>query len=175
MKKFLMVFLLVLVLSVGTTAAVWSLIQNSEEETAATLIGTGRVVTVSVTPELSADEVLVPIGQINNSNEANAVSSIIVLFDVLWQDSAMFSTTSTIDITLSSYTLGSLTETEITDLFTFEIVSDNSITKDVVKTIVINITFENEPATVAIYNEVASGTLEFNVAFTVVVPENPNL
>jgi len=169
-RKLVIGLLIMVALVVSTfTFAFWNGTIDWNDEVAANTIeiGSGRTVTVDAALTLDPTDVLVPVGKVNQSNEANAVTQVNMEFEVDWADTGDNVTSSTITVTPSAYTLGTLTPAEILSMFTFTVTSDNLITNGATKTIVLNIEFTNEPLDQAMYDQVANGTLTFTVTFAV--------
>ncbi|MBU1142692.1 MAG: hypothetical protein KKH92_03495 [Firmicutes bacterium] len=173
-KRGLVIGLLVMlaVITSGFTYAFWASLDNDEVAAGTISIGSGRVTTV--TADLGTIDVsLVPVGQVNNSNQDNAASSVELVYTLDYTDSAEFASTAAYSVVLSNYVLGTVSETRILELFTFDVTADLSITKDVPETVSVLVTFLLEPADATEYGLIASGTLSFDVTFTVVPVVNP--
>ena len=174
-RKLVIGLLIMVALVVSTfTFAFWNGAIDWDDEVAGNtiVIGSGRTVTVTAALSLAPNEVLVPVGKEAVSNEANPVSIVTFNFTVDWTDTADGVSSSTLAVTPSNYDLGTLSPTEILDMFTFTVTSDNAITNGAQKTVTLTVQFTNEPASEAIYNEVANGTLTFDLTF-VVTTQNP--
>ena len=132
-------------------------------------IGTGEDVTTQVVVDdlLLNNANLVPVGQ-------PGTTSVDLTFSVLWSATGINAADaagkdSTLTISAPTYSgLGTLTSAQIDAMFDFVVVSGaGSITEGVAQDVVITITFALEPASQAIYNMVANGTLAISFTFTV--------
>lgn len=188
MKKRNLVIGLLIMLSVivsGFTFAFWSTIDLAETESTNITIGSGR--TVAVTADLAAFDVsLVPAGLEDESNEANAASSVTLSYTLNYSDTAAYATTTTFTAVLQNISLNGMTAERIDALFNIVVnidgtnydvtydsgnevwsnTANGSITKAVPETITITVTFANQPAGSAEYDLVATKALAFNVLFT---------
>ena len=192
-KRGLVISLLVMlaVITSGFTYAFWAGTRDNDAAAVGSIsIGSGREYTVEVNPVL-ADKVLVPVNQVENSNESNAVTSFELQFEVTWNDTAHYAASSTIAVTLDNYEIiklsgesSGLDESDIRyvddedpltfdGMFTFEVTSTPSITEGDEKIVTVLVTFQGEPEDLAMYNLVKQGVLSFDVTFVVTVPDNP--
>lgn len=174
MKKRNLVIGLLVMLAVivsGFTFAFWASLDLTETESTSITIGSGR--TITTTADLAAFDVsLVPDGQVNNSNQDNAASSVTLTYTLNYTDTAEYANTTTYTVDIINKLFAGLTETRINELFTFVVTADGSITKGSPETITIVVTFIAKP-TEAEYATVANGTLSFDVVFTTVQTLNP--
>ena len=191
-RKLVIGLLIMVALVVSTfTFAFWAGSYDwSDEVTNGTIvIGSGREVSVEVTPQAATSQSLVPVGFINQSNEANATDTYELFFNVIWNDSAAFASTSTLTITISGLSITGVDEEDFNtynlgSLFLFTVVGgsgeDNnelSITKNtLLEDIELNVQLVAEDLiSEDQYGFIASGTLNFTVTFTVTEITNPAL
>ncbi|MDA3931575.1 MAG: hypothetical protein PF513_02425 [Tenericutes bacterium] len=170
-SKKLVIGLLLLLAVVFTTGtfAYWASIDNTEVTGATIQIGSGREVTV--TASLGAIDVsLVPVGEVDNSNELNAASSVTLTYTLSYTDTAVYATDASYTVSLSNYSLGSITETRILELFSFSETADLTITAGTDETITILVTFLTAPADQAEYDIIIANDLTFDVTFDVTQP-----
>lgn len=177
-----LLLLLVVVLS-GFTYAYWANIQNSKIEDQTIQIGSGRTTTVSVTLNGAEDGYhLVPVGQIDNSNEEDAVDNVDFTFNVVWTDTAEYSTMSILTITLEFEDLvvggTTITAARLTEIFETELTFIPTITKDMPHEVSLNVLFLDGSATGTNLTpeEVAAlqlAVITFNITFTVAQVPNP--
>ncbi len=157
----------------GATFAYWaSSIAGSDTTVSGNsiTIGEGQAVTTSVSfDEQTAADALVPTKYIVNPGDDTST----LTYSVAWTETTDLDadgTAGTVVATFSNYSLGSLTETEILAMFTFTADPATAIALDgAAVNYNITVVFANEPATQAIYAQVANGTLSFDVTFTVTV------
>ena len=95
-------------------------------------------------------------------------------FNVVWSEDTLntASGTGSIGVTIESFSLGTLSEAQIEDMFNISITAGNdaSITMNGLPVqITITVIFENEPATQAIYDQVANGELSITVGIELTV------
>lgn len=159
--------LLALVVTTGSFAYWASGVTGNSDTTAASVtIGSGNAVTTTVAVADLADlSALIPTAYGTPGTDDTAALTL----PVLWTATAGGAgATGTLSVTLDSYTLGTLTEGEIDAMFTITVTSGTgAITEGVSQDVVITILFGTEPATQAIYDEVAAGNLVLNYTFTV--------
>jgi len=171
-RKLVIGLLIMVALVVSTfTFAFWGAAQDWDETIASgnVQIGTARVVTVEAEAVLpQPNQVLVPVGFINQSNEANAVSTITLTFEVDWVDSADYAEDSILTVTFANYSFGnSLTHEDIDRMFDIVATSNSTISPNVTKEVTITVTFAEQPLDADEYALVAGGNLTFNITFTV--------
>jgi hypothetical protein len=181
-QKNLVIGLLVMLALVvsGFTYAYWSagVTGNSDTAVGSIQIGEGEAVTTTVAvgnQTFGGD--LVPVGFEDAGSTPAKVSSVALTFNVVWtqDDTGAEGTTGTLNVSIDSYdvvdeldaTTG-LSTAQIDAMFTIAITSGNgaSMTLGDNQNVVITVTFTNEPATQAIYDMVAAGTLKLNLTFT---------
>ena len=165
-RKLVIGLLVMLAVAVsGFTFAFWASTDLEAVESTTITIGSGRTITTEASLA-TFDVSLVPVGQVDNSNEANAASSVTLAYTLNYSDTAEYATTTTYTVEISNYALGNLTEARILELFTFDITADLSVEKGVAEAISILVTFANVPADATEYAEIANGLLTFDVTFT---------
>lgn len=133
-------------------------------------IGSGEAVTTSVSFAAgSATDALVPTAYIDNTGDDTST----LTYSVTWAETTDLDadgTAGTVVATVSNLSLGTLTPAEIQAMFTFTPDAAAAISLDgAAVDYDITVVFANEPATKAIYDQVANGTLSFDVTFTVTV------
>ncbi|MDR4968060.1 MAG: hypothetical protein RG740_00430 [Acholeplasmataceae bacterium] len=186
-QKNLVIGLLVMLALVvsGFTYAFWAsgVTGNSDTAVGSIQIGEGEAVTTTVTvgnETFGGD--LVPVGFEDEDSDPIKVSSVVLTFNVVWtQDSTgAEGTTGTLSVSVDSYDIveydedleedvtTGLTTAQIDAMFDIDITSGDgaSMTLGGNQNVVITVTFENEPATQAIYEMVAAGRLILNLTFT---------
>ena len=173
-RKLVVGLLVMLAVVMSTlTFAYWASSVSGSNSTVASnsiTIGQGEPVTTSVSfAAQNAEDALVPTAYIENTGDDTSV----LTFSVEWNEDTDLDaddTAGTVVATISNYSLGSLTQAQILNMFTFTVDSATAITLDGdAVSYSVSVVFANEPATKAIYDEVASGTLSFDVTFTVTV------
>lgn len=179
MNKKLGIALLLLLALVTTTGtfAYWAagIAGDAATDTGASVsIGAAEQITTTVSlndPTASASN-LVPTAYVESGV---TVDSATFSYTVNWDANGEEAYTSigggfagTLAVTFGNFSIGTLSGTDVTDMFTISVTSgDGAITEGTPNTVVITVTFTTEPADLATYNEVASGTLTFDVTFTV--------
>jgi hypothetical protein len=165
-KNLILGFLvLLMVLVSGFTYAYWAgtVTGNNDAATGTVTIDEGEVVTTTV---VVADETgtnpMVPTAYAL-ANEDTAT----LTFTIDWDGTGATGATGDLVISIDSYTLGTLTEAEIDAMFSITPQVGVVVTAGTLQTATVTIVFHTEPATEAIYNQVANGTLEINLTFTV--------
>ena len=195
MKKRNLVIGLLIMLSVivsGFTFAFWSSITLADTESTSINIGSGRTVTTAAS--LAAiDVALVPYGLEDESNQANAASSVALAYSLNYNDTAAYATNTTFTVALENIALNGLSAERIDALFDIVVTIDGtdynvtydsvnsvwlnpangSITKAVAESITITISFVAEPFDATEYGFVATKALAFNVVFTTAQVLNP--
>jgi hypothetical protein len=165
-----LLIMLAFFVTTGTFAYWASGITGSNDTTSTSVtIGEAAAVTTTVTiTGTSADTDLIPTGRgVDGTDDTVALT-----FPVIWEQAGgatdFDGTTGTLAVTFSNKALGTLTVAEIDAMFTFTVTSGaGAITEGSSQNVVVTVVFANEPATQAIYTQVANGTLSFDVTFTV--------
>ncbi len=176
MKKRNLVIGLLVTLAValtGATFAYWASSIAGDNTTVSSnsiTIGEGEAVTTSVSfGAQTADDALVPTDYIDAAGDDTST----LTYSVSWTETTDLDadgTTGTVVATFSNYSLGTLSDAQILAMFTFTADAATAITLDgAAVSYDITVVFANEPATQAIYDQVANGTLTFDVTFTVTV------
>jgi hypothetical protein len=167
-RKLVIGLLVLLAVAVsGFTFAFWAgSVTQAAEESSTVSIGQAGTSTVVLTASADQTDDLVPA----SVNPANSVS--VLTFSVAWSEDAVDTANGTGVLTaaLGTITLNGLTPAEISDMFTIEITAGNNeaITMDGASVDVeVTITFTNEPATQAIYNQVFNQNITIPVTVTV--------
>lgn len=170
-RKLIIGLLITLALVVSSaTFAYWAsaVNGNSDTATATVTIGQGGTVETTVTvADLSDTSALVPTAYVEVGVTTDTAT---LTLPVLWADTGDAATgaTGTLAVTIDSKTLGTLTAAQIDAMFTITVTSGTgAITLDNSQDVVITVEFTNEPATQAIYDQVANGTLSLGLTFTV--------
>lgn len=169
-KRGLVIGLLIMLALVtsGFTYAFWAgtVTQAAANVPGTVTIGEGGTSTVTFTFDAASAADLVP-ATVNPAN-----STAVLTFDVAWDEDVANTADLDGDLTvvLGTVTIGSLTPAQISAMFTITItagqgaaISMNGATVEVQ----ITVEFTNEPASQAIYDEVANGTLSIPVTVTV--------
>jgi predicted ribosomally synthesized peptide with SipW-like signal peptide len=167
--------MLAFVVTSGTFAYWASSVQGDTQQQIgqSVTIGTGNEVTTTVSfgALSSQGRTLIPA---TYANGTSTFSSTTFTFPVEWDaDSGEAGSGFLGDlvVTLSDPTLtgGTLTLAQINAMFTFQVTTaPATLTEGAAPVdVIVTVTFANEPATEAIYNEIESGTLSFNVTFAV--------
>lgn len=174
-KRNLGIALLVLLAFVVTTGtfAYWASSvsgANATDTGASVTIGQGGSVTTTVTlNDPTADNTaLVPTAYVAVAGDDTATWT----YNVDWSDAAGAAdgAAGTLAVTFSNYAISgqTTTEAEILAMFSFTVTSgDGAIVAGTPNSVVITVVFTTEPANPTLYNEVANGTLTFDVTFTV--------
>lgn len=170
-RKLVIGLLITLALVVSSaTFAYWasSVNGNSDTATATVTIGEGGTAETTVTvADLNDTSALVPTAYVEVGVTTDTAT---LTLPVLWADTGdqASGATGTLAVSVTSKTLGTLTEAQIDAMFTITIVSGTgAITVDNSQDVVITVEFTTEPGTQAIYDEVANGTLTLSLSFTV--------
>jgi hypothetical protein len=168
-KRGLVIGLLVMlaVITSGFTYAFWaSSVADADQSVPGTVtIGEGGATTVVVAFG-SVDAVdLVP-ATVGANNTA------VLTFNVNWNEDLpdTASASGTLAVSIESFTLGTLSETDIETMFSIEVSTGNGAAISVEGgqvVVTITVIFENEPATQLMYAQVANGELEITVNFVV--------
>ena len=168
-KRGLVIGLLVMlaVITSGFTYAFWaSSIAGADQDVPGTVtIGEGGATTVAVSFEGASQSDLVPTAY---AGEDTAV----LTFDVEWTEDLAETAggAGTLAVSIESYTLGTLDETQIDAMFSITVTTGNgdaiSVEGGVVE-VTITIVFHTEPANQTIYTQVANNTLSILVNFVV--------
>jgi len=166
-KMIIAVLLFAAVAVSGATFAFWAsgVNGNNDSATGTVTIGEGETVETTVTvADVAAGGTLVPVGYeesgvtVNNEDKE---------FTVEWEGTGATGATGTLNVSVTSLSLGTLTQAEIESMFTIDVTATPSITAGTPLTHTINIEFTNEPADQAMYDQVASGSLVVTFDFTV--------
>lgn len=167
-----LLIMLAFVVTTGTFAY-WasSVVGTDSTNTATVTIGSGDAVTTSltITDQTSAGP-LVPVGH-------SGTNSVTLTFPVTWtsdNDAAADNVFGLLDVTVDSIEMSD--GYDVSGLFTVTIdggasISGQAIEEDVAQTVTVVVTFTNEPADQAEYNEVASQDLVVTLSFDV-TPNN---
>ncbi|MFW6298247.1 MAG: hypothetical protein ACOC14_01075 [Bacillota bacterium] len=168
-RKLIIGVLLFLAVAVSSaTFAYWANEVNGSNDTAAAsvTIGEGESVDTTVTVgDVGADGTLVPAGYEDSSSISNEDKT----FTVNWEgdgDGAE-GAEGTLNVSIDSLTLGSLSQSQIEDMFTIDVSATPTITEGTPLTYTVNVEFANEPANKTIYDEVENNTLEIDLIFSV--------
>ena len=164
-RKLVLGFLvLLMVLVTGITYAYWvSVTGNNDTATGTVTIGEGDTVTTTVAVNNESDSTpMVP-----TAYKVATEDTVVLTFDIDWDGTGATGTTGDLVISVDSYTLGTLTEAEIDDMFSITTQTGVEVTAGTIQQATVTIVFHTEPDTQAIYNQVANGTLEINLTFTV--------
>ncbi len=168
-KKTIIGALLLLALVVTSASfAFWasSVDGSNDSATGTVTIGEGETVSTTVTvADVGADGTLVPDGY----EDGTTVNNEDKVFTVEWEGSGADGATGTLSVSVTSLSLGSLTQTQIEDMFTIDVSANPSITVGTPLTYTVNVEFTNEPADQSIYDEVANGSLVITLDFSVTV------
>ncbi len=171
-KKLVIGLLVMLALVVSSfTYAYWNNITAPADDTAAgtVTIGEGDTITTTVVVgNVSDTSALVPTTYVATPGVEDTAA---LSFSVNWSGgSGSAGTPGTLTATIDSYTLGTLTETQIDDMFTITVTSGTgAIVAGTLQNVIITVVFTTEPGSETIYNQVALGTLTFNLTFSVTV------
>lgn len=176
-NKGLIIGALVLFALVATsfTFAYWasSVDGDTQAQTGNTVtIGEGDTVTTTISFGSLVEDgnTLVPVGY---EDGASTFSSTTFTFPVQWDadSSGVEGVVGDLTVTLGdpSITPGTLTLAELEAMFDIEVTTAPATLTEGAGTsnVIITVTFANEPATKAIYDEVANGTISFDVTFIV--------
>lgn len=164
--------LLALVTTSGTFAY-WasSVAGDADVANASVTIGQGNAVTTTVTlggPTAGGSAALIPTAYATPGTEDTATLTYTVDWDADAAGAAGIP--GTLAVTFSNKSLGTLSEAQIDAMFSFTVTSGaGAITEGGQNTVVITVVFGTEPATAAIYDQVANGSLTFDITFTVTV------
>ena len=168
-KTLLLALMFILMLgSTVATYAYWAstIVGNGDTATGTVTIGEGEVVSTTVVVDGQLDSTpMVPTAYATSSED-----TVVLTFDIDWTGVGATGATGNLVISVDSYTLGTLTETEIDTMFSITPQTGVVVTAGSPQTATVTIVFHTEPTNETIYNEVANGTLEINLTFTV----NPN-
>ncbi len=170
-RKLVIGLLVMLALVVSSfTYAYWAsgVTGNTDDATASVTIGAGNAVTttVSVADLGLISGTLVPTGYENNPTTVDRVE---MTFNVNWNGTGAEGAIGTLAVT-NVFSMTGLSQAQLDAMFSFEIVSGSgSITAGTAQNVTVRVIFANEPASKAIYDLVASGTLNLTVTFTVTV------
>ncbi len=159
--------LFVALLVTSVTFAFWAsgILGENDEATGTITIGEGEEVqtTVSVADE-SEDNNLVPTAY----GDAGVDDTDVLEFTVVWEGTGATGATGTLNVTIDSYSLGSLSENEIDQMFSINVTSGTgAITAGTDQSVEVEVIFHTEPANQSIYDEVANGTLSITLTFDV--------
>ena len=160
----------------GFTFAFWSAGVTGDSDVAVGTIeiGQGDAVTTTVTVADVADAgLLVHTGY---QDDTTTFDDLTLTFSVAWDedDTGAAGTTGTLNVTVDSYdivddlgTTTGLTTAQIDAMFTIVVTSGDqeTMTLNGTQNVVVTVTFTDEPATKAIYDKVANGTLKINLTF----------
>src|SRR5690554_3954321 len=105
-RLMLVALLLLAIVSIGASFAYWAVVDlNDTIENNTITIGTGVSSVVSASTEDQTEGVLVPVGQAENSIEANAVEFVIFTFEVVWATNTLDDPTGTVAALIENLTL----------------------------------------------------------------------
>lgn len=164
-----LLLLLAFVFTTGTFAYWASSVAEGESTVSGTVeIGTGEDITTTVTVSAQSDTNgnLVPVG----FEDGTKINNLDLTFPVQWDadQDGIDGITGTLVVTIDNFVIGSLSGTDVTDMFTITVSSgDGAIVEGVSQDVVINVQFTNEPEDQTEYNIVAGSDLTFDVTFTV--------
>ena len=173
MSKKYVVGLLVLfaVIATSATFAFWAsgITGDDSTESINVSIGQGDVVSTTVTLNVTDQgRTLVPAGFEDESTTYNTTT---FTFDVNWDGDAdgIEGVEGTLTVTIEDLTLGTLLDAEeIEGMFTITITPTSAtITEGETLEVTVTVFFENEPADQAMYDQVANGSLEIELKFSV--------
>ncbi|MFW5894382.1 MAG: hypothetical protein ACOCU0_00485 [Bacillota bacterium] len=168
-RKMIIGVLLFLAVAVSSaTFAYWASEVNGNNDSAAAsvTIGEGESVNTTVTVgDVGVDGTLVPVGYEDGSSISNEDKT----FTVDWEGNgdAAEGAEGTLTVTIDSLTLGSLSQSQIEDMFSIDVSATPTITEGTPLTYTVNVEFTNEPANKTIYDEVENNTLEIDLIFSV--------
>jgi hypothetical protein len=182
-KKIIVSLLIMLSLLVsGFTYAYWAsgVTGNSDEALGSINIGEGDAVNTTVVVG-DADNFgfdLVPVGFDSDPNDE---SSLTLSFSVNWSGTGATGANGTLAVnilevrTVDAITAGThvwaFSGGLYGNMFTVSVTSgDGAIVAGTPNTVIITVTFTNQPASQAIYNQVANGKLEIDIEFDVTAP-----
>jgi len=166
-----LLLMLAFVVTTGTFAYWASGVAGDDETVGGTVtVGTGDAITTTVTVNAQSDTNgnLVPVGFEGGSD----INNLDLTFPVIWNADAdgAEGISGTLSVSIGNYVIGTLSGSDVTDLFSVTITSgDGAITEGSSQNVVINVLFANEPADAAEYAIVAGSDLTFDVTFTVTV------
>jgi hypothetical protein len=169
-QKKLVIGLLVMlaVLVSGFTYAYWNTVVAPAYYTdfGTITIGQGNTYTTAVSvANVDDTSALVPTGYGSVGDDTAALS-----FTVNWTGAGAEGSAGTLSVSIDSYSFTGLTTAEIDAMFSITVTSgEGAIVVGTPGTVVVTVVFENEPATLALYNTVALGTLTVNLTFSVAV------
>jgi len=167
-KKLVVSLLVMLAVVMSTlTFAYWaSGVTGSDQTATATIaIGEGDAVSTSVVVgnQTNAGE-LVPSGYEDDSATFDNVS---LTFSVNWSGTGAEGTVGSLAVTADSFMVGA---NDVSGLFSMSVTSgDGAITAGSAQSVVINVSFDTEPATEALYDAIANGSLVVTLSFDVTV------
>jgi hypothetical protein len=168
-KKLVIGLLVMLALAVsGFTYAYWAGTITGNNDTAVGTITIGEGGTVSTT--VSVDNLglnsagLVPTAYVVTAGD----DYVDLTFSVLWDGTGATGASSTLSVSSVVYALTGLTSAEIDAMFSYSVQSGTgAIVAGTAQDVVIRVTFDTEPSTIAIYDLVATKTLSLTFTFTV--------
>lgn len=186
-KRGLVISLLVLlaVITSGFTYAFWAAgVKGASDAAAGSItIGQGNQVTTTVSiADLAStvDESLVPKAYTSTPGTHVVGESYVDLtFDIIWNEvnEGATGTKSTVSLDSIAWSVapGTLTNEQLEDMFDAVIQGSNVVTLNATHNyVVVRVSFEKEPATQAIYEQLATGTLKATLTFLVAdVAVNP--
>lgn len=162
-RKLVIGLLVMLAVAVsGFTFAYWSSgvsVTGPAIESGTITIGEGDAVTTTVVVTGEAEDV-----------DLEPTQSQELVYLVNWSGSGADGAIGTLAVSDLAYSVapGTLTHAQLDAMFDFVVTSgDGAITAGTPQNVTITITFTNEPATKAIYDEIAAGTLSVQFTFTV--------
>jgi len=184
-RNLVLVLLVLFALAIsGTTYAYWAsgVVGDNDTATGTVTIGEGNSVQTTVTVADETDTIgnLVPTlysnidGVYDPINPTQTYDTVVLTFDVIWSGLGAEGTTGALAITVDSLAIidpllvdSGLTKTEIEAMFT--VTPQTGVTATVGQTVqaTVTIVFATEPATKAIYDLVANGSLVIGLTFTV--------
>lgn len=165
-RKLVIGLLVLLAVAVsGFTFAFWSsgVTGNSDTATGTVLIGEGDAVTTTVTVDPENDtNPMVP-----TAYKTGTEDTVVLTFDIDWVGTGATGTLGNLAISVTDKTLGTLTPTEIEAMFTITPQAGVVVTAGTTQTATLTIVFANEPASQAIYAQVANGNLVLDLTFAI--------
>ena len=162
-----LLLMLAIVVTTGTFAY-WasSVSGNSADVSKTVTIGQGGVVTTTVTlgATTGSGADLVPDGR---TGDHDVEWTIPVEWDACHADG--YGVTGDLEVTVVySISPGTLTDTQLDEMFSFGVTGDGAITEGAAaQNVILTLTFDTEPASKLIYDEVQNGNLTVTITFTV--------
>ena len=150
----------------SATFAFWAASVTGAEDTATgtVTIGAGDTVETTVTvADVGTDGTLVPVG----FEDGTTVNNEDKKFTVEWDGTGAEGATGTLEVTVTGLSLGNLTDEEIEGMFTVDVSAEPQITAGTPLDYTVNVEFTSEPSDQDMYDQVANGSLEITLTFTV--------